>query len=258
MKKILCMIMAVIMILSMVACGNQTDKPTEPQNPTVNENPTETPDTDVTEPEGGDDVIIDAPASVATQVVDAFNAVLAEPGAGDYNLEEIANKLAQSAILADTYPSIGAMQTEVGPTYLAGFNEEIGGYKAAYAVAPMIGTIPFVSYVFELEADADANAFVDTLTAQHNLRWNICTAADEMQCIINGNYVFFVMAPLSVEQDAPAEGGDDVVVPDEPVVDENTPAAPEGDTPAEGTDTPAEGTEAAESTDAAADENAEG
>lgn len=255
MKKIICMLMAVIMIFGLVACGNQDNKPTEPETPTVNENPTdtETPD-DETAP--SDDVVIDVPASFGTQVVEAFNAVLAEPGAGDYNLEEIANKLAQSAILAETYPSIAAMQTEVGPTYLAGFNEEISGYKAAYAVAPMIGTIPFVSYVFEMEEGADVNAFVDTLTAQHNLRWNICTAADEMQCIVNGNYVFFVMAPLSVEQDAPAEGEDvDVPVEGEDVPAEDgtvTDTTEDADAPAEGgEETPAESTEAA-------GENAEG
>ena len=254
MKKILCMIMAVIMIMSLVACGNKTPEVTDPVD-TPTQDVVETPDnsegSDVTEP---DDTVIDAPASFATEVVNAFNAILAEPGAADYNLEEIANKLATSEILANTYPSIGAMQTEVGPTYLAGFNEEIDGYKAAYAVAPMIGTIPFVSYVFEMEEGADLNAFVDTLTAQHNLRWNICTSADEMQCIINGNYVFFVMSPLSVEEapaegddvvvdgdvaiDAPAEGGEEVPAEDgetTDTTDENTNA----DAPAESTEAPA-------------------
>ena len=255
MKKIICMLMAVIMIFGLVACGNKTNEPTETPDTTVNDNPVDTPD--ATDPT--DDVIIDAPVSFATQVVDAFNAVLAEPGAADYNLEEIANKLAQSAVLAETYPSIAAMQTEVGPTYLAGFDEEIDGYKAAYTVAPMIGTIPFVSYVFEMEADADVDAFVSLLTEKHNLRWNICTAAEEMQCVINGNYVFFVMSPLSVEQDdSAAEGGEDAPVEGGEVVDgEDVPADGEVTDTTEGTDVPVDSTETPAESETT-DESAEG
>ena len=63
----------------------------------------------------------------------------------------------------------------------------------------MIGSIAFVGYVFELEAGADAEAFVNELTANANPRWNICVAAEETVTAVEGNMVFFCMSPLSFE-----------------------------------------------------------
>lgn len=77
-------------------------------------------------------------------------------------------------------------------SYIAGFNTEIKGYKNGYAIRPMIGTIPFIAYIFEVN---DTDNFVKTLTDNADLRWNICTEADEMQSAVVDNYVFFVMSP---------------------------------------------------------------
>lgn len=86
----------------------------------------------------------------------------------------------------------------VEPGYLTGFdNEEITGFKSGAVFLPMIGTIPFVGYVFELEDGADVSAFISTLKSSANLRWNICTSADEMVAGSVGNKVFFVMCPNS-------------------------------------------------------------
>ena len=60
----------------------------------------------------------------------------------------------------------------------------------------MIGTIPFVAYIFEVD---NPKEFASTLKEQANLRWNICTEADEMQTSIVDNYVFFVMSPSNFE-----------------------------------------------------------
>lgn len=87
---------------------------------------------------------------------------------------------------------------EVEPGYLSGFdNTEIKGFKKGAMFAPMIGTIPFVGYVFELEDAKDTASFISTLKSSANLRWNICTSADEMVAGSSGNKVFFVMSPLS-------------------------------------------------------------
>ena len=93
----------------------------------------------------------------------------------------------------------GAMSVEEG--YLAGFKEEIKGFKEAATFAPMIGTIPFVGYIFTLEDGADVNAFVSNLKSLADLRWNICTEADEMVTGISGNTVFFVMCPTEFEEE---------------------------------------------------------
>ena len=93
----------------------------------------------------------------------------------------------------------GAMPIEEG--YLSGFdNAEIKGFKSGAMFAPMIGSIAFVGYVFELEDGADAGAFISTLKGNANPRWNICVAADEMVTGSVGNKVFFVMCPTSLEQ----------------------------------------------------------
>lgn len=93
----------------------------------------------------------------------------------------------------------GAMAVE--PGFLTGFdNAEIKGFKEGAMFAPMIGTIPFVGYVFTLEDGVNASEFISTLKSSANLRWNICTTADEMIAGSSGNKVFFVMSPKSFEE----------------------------------------------------------
>lgn len=92
----------------------------------------------------------------------------------------------------------GAMPIEEG--LLSGFgNTEIKGFNAGAMFAPMIGSIPFVGYVFELSDGTNVSSFISTLKSNADLRWNICVAADEMVTGSVGNKVFFVMCPTSLE-----------------------------------------------------------
>lgn len=79
--------------------------------------------------------------------------------------------------------------------YLPGLSEEVKGFKDAACFAPMMSSIAFVSYVFELEDGADVAAFAKTLTDNANPRWNICVEADQTVVGSQGNYVFFLMCP---------------------------------------------------------------
>ncbi len=93
----------------------------------------------------------------------------------------------------------GAMPVE--PGMLTGFdNAEIKGFSEGVMFAPMIGSIPFVGYVFTLDAGTDAAAFVSTLKANANPRWNICTEAEETVALNVGNKVFFVMCPKDMSE----------------------------------------------------------
>ncbi|MBE7011901.1 MAG: hypothetical protein E7415_04425 [Ruminococcaceae bacterium] len=84
--------------------------------------------------------------------------------------------------------------------YLPGFDEaEIKGYKSGVAFMPMIGSIPFVGYVFDLDGTVSASDFVSKLKSNANLRWLICAEAEEMVTGSEGNKVFFVMCPKSLE-----------------------------------------------------------
>lgn len=83
-----------------------------------------------------------------------------------------------------------AMEVEEG--FLNGFDEEISGFKSGVIFMPMIGSIPFVGYIFETD---DVEGLKKVLTSKANPRWNVCTEAAETVCVSSGNYVFFTMCP---------------------------------------------------------------
>ncbi|MDO4490314.1 MAG: hypothetical protein Q4B85_04545 [Lachnospiraceae bacterium] len=84
------------------------------------------------------------------------------------------------------------VEMEVEEGYLPGFDEEISGFTTGVQFAPMIGTIPFVGYVFESE---DPEALLKSLKDTANPAWNICTEAEETVSYVRGNLVFFLMCP---------------------------------------------------------------
>lgn len=99
-----------------------------------------------------------------------------------------------NAVVDDLFSNVEApyelAKMDVVPGYLNGFDNEIKGFDKGVVFSPMIGSIPFVGYVFETE---NPEALEEELKASANLRWNICTEADEMVSSINGKLVFFMM-----------------------------------------------------------------
>ena len=94
----------------------------------------------------------------------------------------------------------GVMPLEVGTEYFPGFdNYAITGYKTCANFMPMMGSIAYVGYIFELEDGADVQAFINTLTENCNPRWNICVTADQTVAGAIGNKVFFLMCPATYE-----------------------------------------------------------
>ena len=159
MKKIVALLLAGMMVLSMTACGNSGDSGKEPE--TVGE-------------------------ILCVDFVD--NA--------EGTAQEIVDAIMQNEILPF---EIAKMPVE--PGVLMGFdNAEIKGFDEGVMFAPMMGTIPFVGYVFSLEEGTDVDAFVKTLEDNANLRWNICTEADELVVESEGNNVFFLMCPAEFEE----------------------------------------------------------
>jgi hypothetical protein len=101
----------------------------------------------------------------------------------------LAESISQNSIIPF---SVASMPVEQG--YLTGFgNAEIKGFKEGTMFGPVIGTTPFVGYVFILEDGTDASEFISNLKSNADLRWNICTQAEEMVAGSSGNKVFFVM-----------------------------------------------------------------
>lgn len=88
----------------------------------------------------------------------------------------------------------------IQPGLLNGFgNTEITGFSDGACFGPIIGTIPFIGYVFTLDSGTDGAAFCQTLKNAANLRWNVCTEADEMVVAQAGDKVFFLMCPSQFE-----------------------------------------------------------
>ncbi len=102
--------------------------------------------------------------------------------------------------MADTFFG-EATQLEKDAEFFTGFdNYKITGYKDGAVYMPMMGSIAFVGYVFELEDTIDPSAFLKSLTDNCNPRWNICVEADQTVAGAIGNRVFFLMCPKNMGQ----------------------------------------------------------
>lgn len=98
----------------------------------------------------------------------------------------------------------GVTPMEIG-VYMPGLGEfDVSGYKECTSFGPMMSSIAFIGYIFELEEGTDADEFEKALAEHANPRWNVCVTADETTIDTNGRFVFFLMAPMHFE-DAPAD-----------------------------------------------------
>lgn len=119
--------------------------------------------------------------------------------------EENADKSAQE--IADTLltdPNLGFMGATmpVEEGVLTGFgNAEITGFDEGVMFGPAIGTVPFIGYVFTLSEDTKVKDFKQTLEENADLRWNICTEADELVVESEGDKVIVIMTPNEFESE---------------------------------------------------------
>lgn len=210
MKRFLVTILSVAIAANLVACGCGTaNNNVEPeQDVIVEEDPT------MNQPAAAPE---DTPAEMPTPSVDTEAAVEGETGnvangdtvgtvlAEEFHILKVenANITAQEmadAILANPMIQFSGASMEVEEGLLSGFgNTEITGFNKGVMFAPMIGSIPFVGYVFELEDGADVDAFMQLLRDNADPRWNICVEAEETVVESADNMVFFLMCPAQFE-----------------------------------------------------------
>ncbi len=175
MKKVLIITLAVLAVVLTVAAVVTTPEPTEPTQPT---------NSAVLTPQVEENTI------GAKQWAEFQQAVTQNQNATP---QEIAAILAES--MADQFFG-EATQLEKNAEFFTGFdNYRITGYRDGAVYMPMIGSIAFVGYVFELEEGADPAAFIKGLTDNCNPRWNVCVAAEQTVAGAIGNRVFFLMCP---------------------------------------------------------------
>lgn len=202
-RKTLVLILATSLVLSLTACGG---KKTEVEAPVKEEVTTETVEetTEVAESieiestesseesteavESTEETEVkDTPTdTVASKLYELFETEIATTD----DINEVANKL----IEAEYFKEVSMTTMEVEPGFLNGFEAEITGFNNGVMFAPMIGTIPFVGYIFETD---NTELLIDELETNASLNWNICTTADEMLVKAHDNYVFFVMSPYT-------------------------------------------------------------
>lgn len=130
------------------------------------------------------------PSTVAQTLASAFEAKISS----DETISTL--DLAQYLIENEIIQFSGAVMP-VEPGYLNGFTQEVTDFKEAALFAPMIGAIPFIGYIFKV--DTNPEAFIQSLKEKADLRWNVCTQADEMVAVSYADTVFFVMSPISFE-----------------------------------------------------------
>lgn len=201
MKKIVAIILASIMLLAFVSCGNNNNGETTTDADTTTAAPGESTSAEMTTA-APEETTAEVPSDIIPTVDEKtlggklwasfLDACKSNPSA---TTEEIANAVSSISDI-----QFMRMVSPIEPGLLAGFdNTEIKGFKSGHAFGPMIGSIPFICYIFELEDGADVEAFVKNLTDSANPRWNICVEAKQTVAGSCGNYVFFVMCPDSMQ-----------------------------------------------------------
>lgn len=202
MKKLVSTLLIAVLSVSLVACGNNNADNDTNNNANNNTNgavaETQTPETQVPETQ--------VPGTTENNAA-ANGETLGTTLAADFVTQVTANENATAleiaeAVLTNENIAFAGATMEVEPGLLNGFgNAEITGFSEGAMFGPMIGTIPFIGYIFTLEDGTDVEAFKENLKINGDLRWNICTEADEMVVESAGNKVFFVMCPSSMQED---------------------------------------------------------
>lgn len=203
-KKIVTVMLAGVLALSVVGCGsapapeanntvteeadgeNQIADGTEDDSTVIEDTEEITVDEgEAVDPNGSDATVgSDAAATMGTALLNDFIAQLEADG----NLSSM--DIASALIESPNFVYAGATM-EVEPGYMAGFTEEISGFDDGVMFAPMIGSVPFVGYVFTVSNDPEG--FLAVLNSCNDPRWNICTEADETVSTIYGDKVCFIM-----------------------------------------------------------------
>lgn len=196
-KRILISAVSAMLCISMVACGNTTTDDEATTTATTVATSSEVV-TETTTEAPVENKVIDPKVDANTLGGKLWNAFLAaKEEKPEITAEEMANLLVTNEVIQFMG---GAMPLEANQEFFTGFGEyKITGYESGAVYMPMIGSIAFVGYVFELPEGADVEAFIKGLNDNADPRWNICVTADQTVVGAYENTVFFLMCPNSIE-----------------------------------------------------------
>ncbi len=192
-KKYFAVLLCAAMMISMSACGEEESNSSEISE-TVEQTQT------VEETSAVDEGVSSENDSISAEV-DTIGQILLQDFMTRSADESVDITTLANDILGNGVIQFSGATMPVEPGLLTGFgNAEITGFKEGVMFSPMIGSIAFVGYIFELEDGTDTDAFMNTLSENANPRWNVCTEADETVIDKSGNRVFFLMCPSQFEE----------------------------------------------------------
>ena len=204
MKKILALILASMMLLTLVACGNTeettTEAPVKNEETTVGGNEETTVGGNEETTVGGTEEIVDGvitPAVPENSWGYAFWNIFVE---SIKNNSEIATgEIVYNMLMSDAGKPLGFCENmDMVEGYLPGFSADITGFESATVFTPAASGYAFMGYVFKLAEDADKAEFVQTLDANKDMRWMVCMAAELATIGAYENYVLIVMSPAAM------------------------------------------------------------
>lgn len=199
-KRIIGGVLVVVMIFSLVASitGCTNAKKTESTTPpTIEETIESTEDTveKVTE-----ESIEDATEEV-TESVEETEIVKNPDSVSEKELKEaISAELDKSIFIKEALLNVSnsgllpfdCIVEDAPEDFLPGFTNKVNGYHEAAMMAPIIGSHPFIVYLFLAD---DVDALKTDLMREADPRWNICTEATVVVCEEYGEIVLFAMLP---------------------------------------------------------------
>lgn len=204
-KRTMIAMLSALLCFSMVACGNtqkedETSATTTAATTVAGDVTTTVGETTVATTEAPAEdkvVIIDPKADANTVGGKLWNAfVAAKEEKPEITADEMANLLVTNEVIQFMG---GALPLEANQEFFNGFDDyKITGYESGALYMPMIGSIPFIGYVFELAEGADVEAFIKNLNDHANPRWNVCVTAEQTVIGAYGTTVFFLMCPSSL------------------------------------------------------------
>jgi len=187
-RRISFVMMLAVTVVSLAACGTKEVEESRESTPVESET--------VIIPDAGEDTVASENTVASEDTIAEANTIAEKVQAvflenADKDLAEIADAIKNMDGLGVEVDSM-----EVSEGYLNGFSADVTGFQKGVVVMPFIGSIPFITYVFETE---DPAALESALKDNADLRWNVCTEADQILTSVSGNKVFLVMAPWSFE-----------------------------------------------------------
>lgn len=203
MKKMIAMLLACLMVLSLMACTARNDEDTIGSDGVSAEKPaagqTQQPEENGTAPDEEPEDELETLPETETEIV-PDEVPDEEPDAGTDSDASVLS-LILDELLTDLdaeflpYYSSYDVSREDAP-YVTGYAELDTGFNFALGYGPMMGSIPYIMVLFELPEELNAEDYAAALRDNAVLNKWVCVSADYAHAYANGQYVLFLMSSL--------------------------------------------------------------